>query len=197
MSLLAFAAFLVMAIASKVNHIHTGAFNTNVQVEDKKESGSWIVKNDGTKIKGDKINWKSGLLLKKEVVIDKEKHKSADVRGIMVDHVYYGRMGNEFIKRIVHGKLNVYMQEVSSTSMDSKGIMRQRTSTYHYVQRGEDGPLTPLASKKDILEAIAGCSLSEEMINVKSSKIRKAVRSNRNYMNQVFEIYNNGCKPVN
>ena len=44
--------FVGFALASKVNKIHYGAFNYNNNVEEKSEKGNYLLKNDGTKIFG-------------------------------------------------------------------------------------------------------------------------------------------------
>lgn len=192
--------FLLMAIASKVNKIHYGAFNYNNMVEPASEQGDYLELNDGTRIHGNKIKWKSGLLVKDQIQADDQKFKITEVKGYYQGGIYYGRLGKEYIKRIVHGKLNVYVQftEVTTTSTDNNGYMRTRTYTRtdHYVQQGDDGKMMGCAGQEDIRKFVADCPLSVEMANLSNSKMRKAIRKNGNYLNEIFEVYNNDCKPV-
>lgn len=192
--------FAFFALASRVNKIHLGAFNYSNRVEDPADTRNFIQMNDGSKIYGEKISWKSGLLVKDQIKIDDQKFKLSEVKGYQQNRIYYGRLKNDYIQRIVHGKINVYVQftQVTSTSTDHSGF--SHTSTYtrtdHYSQRGENGPLVAFGSQKDIKELVAGCPISEEMAEKSNHQIRKAVRNNRNYLNDIFEIYNNGCKPL-
>jgi hypothetical protein len=53
-----------------------------------------------------------------------------------------------------------------------------------------------MGGQKDIVKAVADCPLAVEMADLKGSKIRKAIRKNPQYLNSIFETYNNDCKPL-
>ena len=190
--------FVGFALASKVNKIHYGAFNYNNNVEEKSEKGNYLLKNDGTKIYGDKIKWKSGLLAKDQIQIDSEKFPLKEIRGYRQGQYFYGRKGNEYIKRIVHGKINIYVEftEVTTHSTDRDGRVRYShyTRTDHYAQTGDDGSMVGVAGQNEIKKLVSDCPLAVEMASLSNSKMRKAVKKNRNYLNSIFETYNNGCK---
>jgi hypothetical protein len=192
--------FVLLAWGSAVNKIHYGAFNYNNKVEDKVEKRNYLVKNDGTKIYGEKISWKSGLLAKDQIQVDDQKFRITEIRGYRQGETYFDRLGNEYIKRIVRGKVNVYVKftEVASTTTDRNGFTRTRyhTRTDQYAQRGEDGPMKAFGGQDDIKEIVSDCPLSVQMIDMSNSKIRKAIKKDPNYLNSVFETYNNDCKPV-
>jgi len=192
--------FAIFAISSAVNKIHYGAFNYHHSKEE--QSGNYLLKNDGTKVFGDKISWKSGLLVKDQIKIDDQKFKIPEIRGYFEKGVFHSRLKNEYIQRIVHGsKINIYVQFtlVTTTSTDHGGF--SHTSTYtrtdHYSQRGENGQLEPFGSQKDIRQLVDGCPLAEEMASKSNHQIRKAIRQDPSYLNEIFEVYNNGCKPLN
>ena len=189
--------FILFAAASKVNKIHYGAFHYDNMVEDN-ASGNYLVKNDGEKIPGGKISWKSGLLVKDQIKIDDQKFKISEIRGYREGSQYWGRLKNVFIKRIVHGKINVYVQfkEESSTYTDGAGNTHTRnyTASYQYSQIGEDGPMEPLAGQGDIKKLVADCPIALEMASLSNGKMRRAIKKNRNYLNDIFDVYNNGCK---
>jgi uncharacterized protein YxeA len=192
--------FIFLALASQVNKIHYGAFNYDNRVEDKSDTRNYLEQNDGTRIYGQKIMWKSGLLAKDQIQIDKQKFKISEIRGYRMGDTFFGRLRNEYIKRIVHGKINVYVQfsQVTSTSVDHNGYSRSRTSTRttQYAQKGEDGSMVIFAGQNDIKTIVSDCPLAVEMIDISNAKIRKAVKKNPDYLNNVFEVYNNDCKPV-
>ncbi len=192
--------FILFAAASKVNKIHYGAFQYHNSVEDKSDTRNYIVKNDGTKIYGDKISWKSGLIVKDQIKIDDQKFKISEVRGYQYDQTYHGRFKNEYIKRIVHGKINVYVRFSTDTytTTDANGFSRTRTTTssYQYSQVGEDGEMKPLAGQGDIKKVVADCPLAVEMASLSNGQMRRAIKKNHNYLNEIFEVYNNDCKPV-
>ena len=197
LSLMAVIVFVFLGLASAVNKMHYGAFNYNNKVEGKSGEGNYVVKNDGSKIYGKKVEWKSGLILKDQIRIDDQKFKISEIRGYRDGDEFFGRKGNEYIKRIVHGKVNVYVEftQVSSTNTDSQGRMRTRnyTRTDQYGQIGEDGKMVVLAGQKEIRELLSDCPLAVEMASLSNSQTRKALKKNPNYLNSIFDVYNNNC----
>ena len=190
--------FTGLAISSTVNKIHYGSFNYDNKIEEKSTEGNYLLKNDGTKVFGNKIKWKSGLLVKDQIQIDDQKYKISEIRGYREYATYYTRFKKEFIKRIVHGKVNVYVMftEVTTTTTDRNGFSRTKsyTRTDQYGQKGEDGEMIGLAGQKEIKELLSDCPLAVEMISLSNSKIRKAIKKDSNYLNSIFDVYNNGCK---
>src|SRR5689334_233408 len=138
LSLSVIAIFLFMATASAVNKIHNNAFNYHNNVETDTTSDIYIIKNDGSKLYGKKVSYTSGLLMKNTVHLDDEKFPSKEVRGFMKNGTYFTRNGGEYIQRIVHGKINVYVQftDVQTTSQSSTGRISTRNYTRadHYAQ---------------------------------------------------------------
>ena len=194
--------FFTLAVSSsQINKLHYGSFVYNNNIEGDEYGKSYLVDNQGTKIYGREVNWKSGLLTKNQIRIDDEKYKIAEIRGYMDHGVFYGRLKNEYIKRIVHGKLNVYVAFtlVTSTDYDSRSHFtstHSRTRTDYYAQRGENGPLIAFGGQASIKEIVKDCPLSVEMIDKSNGQLRRAIRKNPNYLNNVFDVYNNGCKPL-
>src|SRR5687768_4899081 len=144
--------FAFFALGSKVNQLHYGAFNYNNHVEDKKEKRNYLEMNDGTKIYGRDIRWKSGLVVKDQIQIDGQKFKIDEVRGYREGQTYYGRLRNEYLQRIVHGKVNVYVQftQVTQTT-NERGMMRTRsyTRTDQWAQMGDEGKMISLARSEE------------------------------------------------
>lgn len=130
--------------------------------------------------------------------MDGQTFKIKETRGYYRNGNYYGNVGGVYAQRIVEGKLNVYYTTgsvtVSSTnSRTGATTFRERQVCTHYVQVGDSGPVKVIASQKDILEYVKDCPMAAEMIDKKNKAIRKAIRSNRNYLNEIFITYNNGC----
>ncbi|MBC7948173.1 MAG: hypothetical protein H7Y42_09870 [Chitinophagaceae bacterium] len=187
--------FLVMAAGSaRVNKIHCGAFSYSSTNEDKQENRDYVVLHDGSKVYGEKISWKTGLIVKDQIKVDNEKFRIKETRGYFSNGTYYGRVGSSYARRIVHGKLNVYYTEDFVTSFDSNGRMRTRQVCAHYVQVGEKGDLQAIANQKDIRDYVKDCPKSLEMIDKKDKEIRRSIRKNRFYLNQIFVTFNNDCK---
>jgi hypothetical protein len=191
--------FAFLAIASSVNKLHLGAFTYGNRVEDPSYTKNFIEMNDGTKVYGDKIDWQSGFLLKDQIKIDGQKYKIRDVRGYQKDQVFFGRLNITYMKRIVHGKINVYVDftNVTQTSADRNGFAHTTsyTRTDHYSQRGDSGPMVAIAGQSDIEDLVNSCPLAVEMAHKSNHQIRKAIKHDRNYLNEIFDVYNNGCKP--
>ncbi len=57
--------------------------------------------------------------------------------------------------------------------------------------------MVAMASQGDIEQLVSSCPLAVEMAHKSNHQIRKAIRKNRNYLNEIFDVYNSGCKPVN
>lgn len=191
--------FLLAAGSGKINKIHCGAFNYNDFREQKDKGGGYVLLKDGRKVFGDEISWKTGLLVKDMIKVGDEKFKIRDTRGYFINGNYYGSLGSSYAKRIITGKLNVYYTEdwttvTSTNSRTGQVTSRQRLVCVHYVQVGDEGDLLPIAGQKDILKYVADCPKAVGMIDLKNSQIRKALRKNGNYLNDIFHIYNNGCR---
>ncbi len=192
--------FALFALSSKVNKIHYGAFNYSNRVEDPSDLKNFLLMNDGTKIHGDRVSWKSGILVKDQIRIDDQKFKITEVKGYQSGGVFYGRLKNDYIKRIVRGSINVYVQfsQVTTTETDHSGFTHTYTYTRtdQYGQKGDDGPMIPLGGQDDIKKMVADCPAAFEMADKSNKQIRKAIRKDPNYLNSIFDVYNNGCKPV-
>jgi hypothetical protein len=190
--------FFLFAVGSKVSTLPATSFYQNNKVETPEEKDVYLEQNDGTKIYGKKVEYTNGLLLKKQIKIDKQPFKIAEIRGYRMGDFYYGRRGNEYIKRIVHGKINVYIELTfeTNTSTDSHGAIHSHsyTKTEHYYQEGETGELKALASMADIKRVVSACPLAVQMLDISSSQLRKLTKKNASYLNSVFETYNNDCK---
>ena len=66
---MAAAAFLFLAAGSaRVNKIHCGAFN-KVSSGENRDEQNYVVMNDGSRVQGEKISWKSGLIVKDQIKI--------------------------------------------------------------------------------------------------------------------------------
>ncbi len=189
--------FIYLAIASSVNKMQPGSFNHGHMVEEKSDKGNYILKNDGTKIYGAKIFYKSGLLTKNEVHVDEERFKISDVIGYRSGSKFYGRHKTDYIPRIIHGKINVYILTVNESEViRENGHTRtvHTTRIYSYAQRGDLGEMISFKNQEDMKKLLSDCPKSVEMVDLSNSKLRKAIKQNRNYLNEVFDIYNNGCK---
>jgi len=196
---LALVLFSILAVSSTVNKIHLGAFNYSNAVESSADTGTYLLTNDGTKIYGSRIEYTFGLLAKKQIKIDDQKFKSAEIKGYHTNGAYFGRLGNEYIRRIVHGKINVYVKftQVSSTSSDHFGntYNHDYTRTDHYAQKGEDGELLEIAGQSDIKRLLSDCPAAVAMADISNAQMRKEIRKNPNYLNRIFDLYNNDCVP--
>lgn len=189
---------LLAAASARINKIHCGAFNYH-NVRESSGDRNYVELRDGRKVYGEDISWKTGLLVKDMIKVDGEKFPIRETRGYYRRGIYYGQLGTGYAKRIISGKLNVYYTEnwVTVTSTNARTGMtssRERLVCTHYVQRGETGELEAIASQKDILKYVGDCPLSVDMIDRKDRDIRRAIKKNGNYLNDIFYIYNNGCR---
>lgn len=195
LSTLTLGIFLLLAAGSAVNKMSNFSFGPASREGESNEF--YVELMNGTKIETDEMKIKNGLFSKKVFKTDGETYPIKEVRGYMSKGTYYERIGNIFIKRIVHGKINVYEHIYTSTSFNHQtGMASSRDATRYYYQKGDTGELIAMGGQKDIKEAVADCPLAVEMADLKGSKMRKAIRRNRQYLNSIFETYNNDCKPL-
>ncbi|MBO9205279.1 MULTISPECIES: hypothetical protein [Niastella] len=196
--LLTLFAFLMLAVGCNVYKLKCETFNNQAAPVDSVNSRNFILKNDGTKVYGDKITYQYGVILKQKITIDNQTFNTPEVRGYQAKGVYYGRIGGKFAKRIIHGKLNVYVEEsISNKYMATKNFTATYVECFHYVQKGEIGELVKITTQKDILQFVGDCRKAVEKINLSPAKIRKAIEKDDNYLNKIFEDYNaNDCGMV-
>lgn len=179
------------------NSAFTDYFNDKASTGDNGAKENYLVKNDGTKIYGNKVNWQGGLLLKKSISIDGQSYPISEIRAYKTGKEFYGRLNGTYVKRIVQGKINVYVTGYTQVETSSAtGIQRQVTHTAHYYQKGDYAPLVLLTSNADYKKVLADCPLALSMVSKSTAEMRKAIRNNINYLNEAFGIYNNECKTV-
>lgn len=186
LSFLVVALFLVFAVGSAgPNKLVCFSFGTP-EKEEEDGKGNYLVKNDGTIIRGNKISWLTGLVVKDQIRIDDQKFKIADIKAYRQGTAYYARAGQSYMQRIVHGKLNVYSYSYTTMREGGKTYVNCR----YYLQKGEDGNSQLLASVGDIKKAVADCPAATAMIN---TDLRKELKKDKSFLTHVFQTYNRNC----
>lgn len=184
-------AFFLIAMASKVSKVNADSFNTNVRPDTRK--GTYVIMNDGSRVSGKEIN--TGGLTNNIIKIDGQKISAKDVRGFVEDGVYYVRYDRQYLKCIIPpGKVRVYLHHSTSPSTNADGRSVRAPHNTLFYQIGETGDILPLKGKEGILAVVADCPKAVQMANLSDSDLRKAIKQDDNYLNSIFEVYNNGCK---
>jgi hypothetical protein len=179
-----------------------GGFDTYVAVEPATDSARFLVKKDGTILYWNKVD----KLSFSAVTLDGRKIPLAEVRGIRNGDYFYAPVADNYARRIVRGKLNVYIVRRASAGekpwwMGANGSSGNFVQGLNYLdqvylQEGDSGPLKTLNSRKDIISAVQSCPLALSMANKSDSELKKAIRADHRYLNEIFEIYNNNCQPL-
>lgn len=195
-SLAACVFFIYLALACKSsNKLWCGSMNTNVKPDSELEN--FVVFNDGSKIVGENISYRTGTFVSDQIKINEEKYKIVDTRGFKTSGIFYGRVGKDYAKRIIAGKINIYYRDRTriSTSTDASG--RTKTKTYleclYYYQVGDTGILEEFYKYNTIRELIQNCPQAAAMMDKSDGEIKKILKKNSGYLNSVFETYNS-CK---
>jgi len=195
-SVLVIALFILLALGSKVNKIHYGAFKYDNIVEDMSDTTDYVLLVDGTKVYGD-VEKKSPLLGKIRIFCNKKEYANDQLRGYRKANKFYGKQGKaDFPQRIVRGKVNIYVLFTLSSTTGANGREKHYTRTTMYSQKGDDGPMEIFVGQNSMKELLAGCPEAVAMVDKGDRKLTKAIERNRNYLNEAFEMYNNDCKPV-
>lgn len=194
-----FVFFALLAVGSaKVNKLHCDAFRYNFPDEADSIS-SYVVLKDGTKVHGGNISWQNGLL-KSTINVGGKKIEISDTRGCFYGGRYYGRVGTTgYARRIIHGKLNIYFTRSAYTEKTRNNYNSFETTTtrwmcLHYIQAGEEGELVLIGGQKDLRKYVADCPAAANLIDKSNKEIRNEIKENPGYLNNVINIYNNGCK---
>lgn len=183
----------VSLVSCAVAPLTTAPFNQDVSVEEKSEQGNYLLKNDDSKIYGKKIKGLYGLVVKDYISIDGQKFKPSEIKGYREGKFYYARLKSAYIKRVVHGAINVYIhQENHMQTSGATNMSRNVIRIYQYYQNGDNGELI-LFGDKDIKEIVKGCPKAESLADKSAGELRKAIRKNPNYINEIFEVYNKDC----
>jgi hypothetical protein len=191
---------VTLLISCDPNRIHYGVFNYYNKVEDDNTT-SYIIKNDGRKVYGNYVSW-GNADIHKQVVLDGVKYPPSEVKAFKNKGIYYIRFDSGYIKRFIHGKINVYVHFDERYINNNVGLNNRNihfkthdSHSRHYAQIGEDGPLIFIVNRDVLVDLVKDCPLSVSMIGDDGyDKLMDGHRKDIDYMNNIFNIYNNGCK---
>ena len=169
-------------------------FNPNNTPADDTAYQNYLLKNDGTHIAGKTVSWNR----KNEATADDVAYPLSDLRGIHIRNAYYGKVApkqltfkNQLVKRIIHGKINIYTFKGDAQSGN------QKFDWYMYFsQVGEDGDIVLLSNLDELQELVKDCDVAVSMLDKSNEEAKKALRKEHGYLNRVIETYNNDCKAV-
>ncbi len=151
----------------------------------------YVEKNDGFKIYGDELEFK--YMGRKRVIIGGVSTPLDEVKGFFSKGKYFIRDGKFFYKLLVSGKISVYeySQNVSSSSRD----INYRDCIYYTQKEGSDKFIL-LNNRESMVKILAGCKKAINLINFDYKELNEKVKKNKAYLNEAFQIYNNGCSEV-
>jgi len=185
--------------------IHKGDFKERVFVEDTTDTRNYILNMDGVKLYGNKIVLRKRFFSgpheePTKIILDGETYPVTDIDGYRKDGFYYAKLEDGFVKRIVHGEVNVYVQvtvrDITPAGRDWRDtpIPVTTSTTTYYLQWGDSGEMTPIETLENIQGAIGSCPQVAPLVNITRSQLKKALFKNKYYLNDAFEIYNTSCK---
>lgn len=191
-SLFTLLVFFILALAcAKISTIRCSSV---IHTQPKEEMDkNYLLTNNDQKIYGNDITYKTSLIGKKEITIDNQKFKISEIKGYFKSPTFYMRAGSDYAQRIIHGKVNVYLNQSYRTVNVAGSSSTSMNMCDYYYQLGKSGDLIPLKDQKDIKRAVSGCSTAEAMADINSSRMRKALKADPWYINKIFELYNNDC----
>ena len=194
LSAIVFVFFLFPAVLFSQN-IKQDQFNTDKAASDDTARGNYLVKTDGTQIPGNNLKWKPGIVSKLEATIDGASYPISELRGAHLKNAYYGKVAkdqrrfrNDLAKRIVHGKLNIYIIDTYTP--------QNHLWYLFYSQVGEDGDIKLLEELAELKDLVSDCPAALSMLDKNNDDAKKALRKESGYLNRVVETYNNNCKVV-
>ena len=173
-----------------------GFFYHDNIVEDVSDKRNYIEKNNGEKIYGEVIKLDVGLFKQTKVRIDSQEFLMYEIIGFRESDRYFLRYNNYFVRRIVHGKINIYEFDSSERVPNSDGVNFLMTGTlYNYFsQVGDHSNLKKIRRYSKYKKIVVGCQTSSDLANKKRMELAKETEKNQKFFNRIIEIYNNGCK---
>ena len=198
------AVILFMFLAMATGNYHPNAIWIKNLIEDNTDKNNYIIKNDGTKIYGKEILDRTFFSTRK-LKIDDQKFSKSDIKGYVQNGSYFTRLdknskkyadSDNYAKRVIHGKLNVYVLTFDIEIRDDNNRSHTRTGHALYLQKGDDGAIIATPNSIDAKKFIRDCPLSSKMLNMSESKILQEIGKDPDYLIKVFEIYNNNCQKV-
>jgi len=138
--------------------------------EDNSPTEDFILTKDGQVHKFSGI--KESSLIKKNyfVISESEKYPSANVISYKVGGNEYRRIEGFTAKKIVNGRINVYLNSSSYTVVgetNAGGGPRSHSSNRYYVQKGKNEPimLIPQYAKKEIYNMLSDFQPSKDIMD--------------------------------
>lgn len=163
-------------------------------VDDSTDIKDFVIKKDGEKIYYKEFSYKRGVLSKDIFTVDNHKYKLREIIGYQADKIYWYWIKNDYLRRIVHGKINIYYQRSEENTGSSALILKntQYSQCLYYAQKGDNGEIVRLTKFSDIEEFVKDCPAAYQMLL--NTDIKKELKQDPNYMNKVFALYNSNCK---
>jgi hypothetical protein len=175
----------------QINSLKCDYINHGINYINKSSEENFVEFSNGEKIHGKTIVWATGLLAKHEIEVDKKRYRIKETIRLLVNGISYYRVGNRYAKQIIKGTSNLYFLETFGNSPGPNGSSMRTQGCRYFVQSGENGDLKELMKIKDFKKYVSKCSESAKMLNKSNAEIRKEIRKNNSFLNNVFIVY---CK---
>lgn len=143
-----------------------------------KEPGAFIIKTDGTKLTGSKVE----MPLFGKIRIDDQQCPNSEIKAYQSDSLYYLKRKGKYLVRILHGKLNLYLDESSSWE-----------KRLFYTQIGEDGELERISTWPQLLELISDCPEVHKKLDQPYLELKRKIKDNAFYITELLMEYNETC----
>ena len=146
---------------------------------------SYLVLRDGDTVYG-KIKQPG---FSNKIYVNGQKFKKKQVKYLYshLDLSVFHWIDKGFGRRIITGKINVYIRTVYNGSTYSSVV---------YLQKGDKAEPVEARSFDDFRKVVKDCPLALETIN-KGAEDLKMIFKNRNYfLSTAILIYNKGCEPI-
>jgi hypothetical protein len=149
------------------------------------DKSSFVLMKDGSRIDGTKVDGSSGLLVKDAVKIDGRSIPADQVEGFQSKGIYYKRTNNNYAKRLIQGKINVYQKIGPSPRSGMEKLI--------LFQKGDNGILEEFTSVEQLKALASDCPKAYEMMNKNEKDLKKALKKDHYYYFQNVILTYNSC----
>jgi hypothetical protein len=135
----------------------------------------------GEKVYGKKLSFGAEVLGKRRntIKLDKIVYEHREVKSAFDGYCFYRPTEEGFAKRIIKGKLNIYLLYYSQN--------------FYFIQRGDEEKLLSLNRVGQLREYLEDCPLALEIFDEGNANILQSKRQNNHFMSTAIYRFNNNC----
>jgi hypothetical protein len=96
--------------------VNFNVYNSESYIESSEDNRNYLLKNDGTKIYGEKVIWEDYYIDKTEIFLDNKAYPVSEILAFRKSpEKFYWKEGGNYYKKILDGKISIYFGMVNQS----------------------------------------------------------------------------------